>query len=59
MSMRNKMSLKVKKMEKKKVAKVIEEDDNPYNDKDYDDEVQEESNEESNEEEEDEIDYFS
>jgi hypothetical protein len=40
MSMRQKMSMKVKKIEKKKVAKVIEEDDNPYNDnKDYDEEV--------------------
>ena len=40
MSVRQKMSIKVKKIEKKKVAKVIEEDDNPYKDnKDYDDEV--------------------
>jgi hypothetical protein len=38
------MSIKVKKEEKTKVAKVVEEDDNPYN-RDYDDEVQEEDNE--------------
>ena len=53
--------MKVKKIEKKKVAKVIEEDDNTYNDnKDYDEEVQEESHEESNEDEEEEDqDYLS